>query len=295
MINALEGFRDVKASLASGALVLIGIWILFAGHFSSPGGDGSLWADIQQGISFVGMPAAIAGATFLAYLVGIIFSFDRLLFMLLDRTYSNFSSLSVDSQARLEQKVRAELDELTFEFDKTYEYLSNATGLSGEVTTEDKRKLLREWGEDHPPEVWANGTSEVIRDRFLRHFLDEMKGSMDLVALNLHSANAVSADRYEKASSEASFRGAIAFPILFVAVAISIRLSAEHLYLSTVGVLGIGLVAVIAIVGRAREKRVEAAEELAKAVSSGLVPPPGCAELRRRLEEKKSLGLGLGI
>lgn len=295
MISALEGFRDVKSSLASGALVLIGIGLLLAGHLSREGGVGSLWMDVRQGVEFFGIPAVLAGLTFLAYLLGVSVAFDRILFAVVDRNHWTHPKVNSESQARLRAKLSSDLDETSKEFDKTAEDMALILGMADPITDSEKQELLESFGIDAPVGSWANVEHEVHRARLLKHLLEQMEQSVDILSVRLGGSSAVASDRYEKAAAEASFRGAVTIPVFLVSLSVVARLCMEGLHAAAIATFLAGLLAATLMGLRACEKRSEASEELMNAIAGGLIECPGIAELRMHLSDKKSLGLGLGI
>lgn len=73
LLNLLPGLRDLRAPLATGALWLATLWVLFRSQVDpTQSEDGSLLSDVSELADRAGAGASIAALTFASYLVGIV-------------------------------------------------------------------------------------------------------------------------------------------------------------------------------------------------------------------------------
>lgn len=67
MLNLLDGVRDLKAPLASGIIILFGLWIAFANSIASAEPGESLPGNLRRLTDYLGAPATLGIVVFAAY------------------------------------------------------------------------------------------------------------------------------------------------------------------------------------------------------------------------------------
>jgi hypothetical protein len=72
LVNLLPGIRELRTPLTAGYLWLVAGWLAFAHRIPSAYSANGLWGDIYRLGEGIGTPGALAAASFVAYVIGIL-------------------------------------------------------------------------------------------------------------------------------------------------------------------------------------------------------------------------------
>lgn len=219
MLNLLDGLRDMKAPLASGLVVLFALWLAFANQIADVEPGDSVAGNIRQLAEYIGVPATLGIVAFIAYLLGLLLSlqkvvlgtvvalFSRPTYMALPReTGSRFVSYVVELTSRAAIRGVPESD--------IYSALNPEPGYG----------QAKETGQEAMDRAFAKSIQKpMISDQAARFqallvevAIDALGRDQNLLAAQLQTKNEKTYEQYEKARSEGEFRAALVLPLVMV-------------------------------------------------------------------------------
>lgn len=308
VLGFLANLRDIKASLTSGMILLFTVWIAFADKIVDVEPGSSVAGNVALLVDYLGPVGTIGVVSFVAYFLGLVLSLDKLvlgtsralraagenrglltasLFILgsaaqyLGQTVLNTSRMlfgwprkvaqSSKTPAfrsrRFNEYVRHRVSE-AFRYgspDDLIERLSSSTSYSSRASL----GAIVDFSEPQPP------TPQKLEEIISNYVLDEIRGDLDILALQLGHKRERAYDRFEKARSEAEFRAAIVLPLALLTTVLVIHLAEENASPELISVsLIFGLISTVVLAVKAYTKMNESEEEVINAIVMGEIDVP---------------------
>lgn len=221
--QTLPGLREFRVPFASGALWLLGLWLLLRGHIHLPGLKTA--AEEAEGlIEPVGLGAALA---FSAYLVGVAFE------SVWSSLWNSLPRLSPTGLRAINQLIDKRLEALSEPELAVYAWTRSPAGRAAleEIALRDEtvgsayeRLLGEDEDQARPPEtrvlraILEHGSHSMFRVRraLNRELVLAVRDEIDMVAQQLSGKRLELFHEHDRLKSEGEFRFAIALPLVVV-------------------------------------------------------------------------------
>lgn len=309
MINLLDGLRDLKAPLASGLMVLFGLWLIFANEVASAGPGESIAGNLHRLINYLGGPATLGLIAFLGYLLGLVLNL-HLFYRSVQLNTSRL--LRALGAAYFKRKRSIPISETKYSFttmirlnDYIADLLKDAHENRGwtleeieQVANVDVRRwlLLDEYDVDDDDDPSPDDLISKHQSEFgssVTRLRREITADMDLLAVQLHAEKEKIYEQYDKNKTESDFRAALIYPLLFVAIILSMRLYNETQdLLHSYSVLVIAILIVRRLAWSADQRLKQANEAVLNSLVVGHIKSPRMMvfEQQPRLHETEDTG-----
>ncbi len=293
LTSLLPGFRELRAPLAAGGLLLLAVWLLVEPEL--PDQPTGILASLDALGGLLGPLATGTAVAFGAYLVGSVWTTaSRSAWQNATRWWT-----ARTNKESLEKAMRTGRDPgwATAELERFEDMSSGTKAALGKHTGDAVRLAQRKWEalgngatekagqSDLVPEVFGDaGVSGDIRTALStgegwRPFESErfrlVQREFPLIRRRLLATHPDVFNEIDRLRSEADLRGAIALPLLLVGIALWIRVG---LLSGAVAFLVAGIFAVILGV-EARAQRIQAGDALVDSLVTGLVTAPALERL----------------
>lgn len=245
----LPGLRDARTPMVVGLFLLATLWVLSYDHWPAADCDGAPLARVACFLETTGLPAIAAGASFFGYLIGMFFGWLHLDWPFVRDFLGPGSTLANPH------------------FIEYYEGKKDALVAKAELLKQELDEARDETvGVD--PDEWEE--IDTLPGKGVERPLDE---DIRLMALGLQAGHPQIFDSYDRLSSEAEFRRAVAIPLSLLVSSIAVS---TFSFPSTPALLGIGLslVLVVSLHRMAFQKRQLANDHILQALIGGYVKSP---------------------
>lgn len=283
LTQVLPGLRELRAPLASGALWLVGGWLVFRDLGVELPQESELrqaWRDAQSLIEPVGLAAVLA---FVSYLLGVG----------LEPTWRwvwrKLQPVSATGLRVINQVVEAKLDRLRAEEVFVFAWTASAQGrtvmetaaLENAAIIEAFDARLSETADARGEELLvralidnANGTLTKVRRELKRELVPAVVEELDMVAQRLLGDEREIFQAYDRARSESEFRVAVLLPMLITLVfALKSELAAEFFIIACP-------VLAYVFLSQARRQRASGGDHIAGALRYEAVEAPTLQPLK---------------
>jgi hypothetical protein len=285
LANLLPGLRDLRTPLAVGYLWLTGLWLLISDRVlrAAEVAPSGLIKGVYRLEGFLGPSAALSALSFVAYLIGI---------MLLWRI--NWNVLKVDIREVEEEsllfprlrtklfiffrlpnafKISELLDQINDTIRRRMRERIDAT--KGKFSLKDHQKVT---GVRREPIVVIEEDGRKMSD-IAELYIRATELQLPEVGIRLQGENRDLWDTFDRSRAESEFRSAVALPLAFVIIVVSLKSTLWCLLL---------LLVPIWLLNLAMRKSVEATSALIQALALTKVQPPIFERLDEALARKEA-------
>lgn len=284
MINLLEGLRDLKAPLASGLIILFGVWLIYANEIAATKQGESVAGNLLQLANYLGGPATLGLIAFLGYLIGLVLNlhrfyraFGRFISKAMDRLFELIykknhrrilpTEYSYTTLLRLNDYIVSVLKDAKENRGWTLEEITKVANIdSGSSMLADRNS--------HDP------TYDVLLSIYDSEFTSvvgklrkQITADMDLLAVQLQAEKEKIYEQYDKNKTESDFRTAIVLPTMFVAVVLLLRFASESQTVTYVIIVAL-MVVTIRLMSSADERLFQANETVLNSLIVGHIKSP---------------------
>lgn len=306
MLGFLSNLRDVKSALSAGMLLLFAVWLLMGEQIAKVAPGDTLAGKVATLINYLGPVVTLAVITFVAYVVGLVLPFHRIVLRGINRYNRRRAAREGDKtqESRLLDFIedlvgraarQKPLEELYWDLMREIPALAKMKTLTPWWIRYSppcvRSRLTRRWiaaalrdaskrkptaGKEPPRQgtfaarMAERKNQKVLASLLLRRIYSESA----LLAVDLGQKDDKAYDRFDKARSESEFRSALCIPMLILTIVIALQLPPDEFPWAALGVLGIGCFAVLVLALRAIHKAQEAQEEVNSAIILGRIKVP---------------------
>jgi hypothetical protein len=298
-IGLLPGFRELRAPLAAGYVLLLGLWLLLRPVLQRSSNSAGAYRDLVDIADWAGKTTTLVGVSFTAYLLGAVSiavtqRLDAGLGLVQDRIRTDWMA-PVHPGLWRQRTVRAAMEDavvnrLSTRFLEDESFRNRVIEYVAQITS----RSAKEGGSSLLPKILQTNPLELARkaehDYFSRWsllravvrtdaYVESSHDDLYLMAQRLLGKEPEVYEEYDRLRAEATFRFGLVLPLVFLFVVLAIRENAWWLLATAVG-------PVLMYLGNGCSARAD--QGLAIALGAERLDSPVLARLAREQIELKS-------
>ncbi|MEW1951063.1 hypothetical protein AB0280_17650 [Pseudarthrobacter sp902506025] len=272
MINLLDGLRDLKAPLASGFIVLFGLWLIFENEISKAVPGPTITSNLRQLCDYLGGPATLGLVAFVAYLLGTLLSLGNALLRMPIRY--KMQRMRPTTQQRLANFLDDEIQ-------NAMKHGRSLEEIHDDAYSHFVRQVTPATTEEEPE------APEITKAHIVDDLIYAIVMEVDILATQLHATKEKAYEIYDKNRSEAKFRFSVAAPVIFVGIVLAVRLGQEQHDPWPFLVVALSVASAVRFLQKSFERQDEAIEVIVNAVLLGHVEVANITSIRSNIPKQQ--------